>query len=97
MASFRESIDDLKEAGLADSEILKIMSDSVNGQTNFKTTLNKNKSGYQLPKIDKNINAATHSVRKSPNHLGKLPRVNLGKRGDPSRTFIQPNTFPFHC
>ena len=32
MANFRESIDALKEAGLADSEILEIMSESVDGQ-----------------------------------------------------------------
>ena len=32
MASFRESIDALKKAGLADSEILEFMSESVDGQ-----------------------------------------------------------------
>ena len=32
MASFRESIDALKEAGLADSDILEIISESVDGQ-----------------------------------------------------------------
>ena len=32
MASFRESINALKEAGLADLEILEIMSESVDGQ-----------------------------------------------------------------
>ena len=31
MANVRESIDALKEAGLADSEILEIMSESVDG------------------------------------------------------------------
>ena len=32
MANFWESIDALKEAGLADLEILEIMSESVDGQ-----------------------------------------------------------------
>ena len=32
MANFRESIDALKEAGLADSEILEIMFESVEGK-----------------------------------------------------------------
>ena len=37
MACFRGRIDALKEAGLADSDILEIMSDSVDGQMNTKT------------------------------------------------------------
>ena len=37
MAGFRVRIDALKEAGLADSDILEIMSDSVDGQMNTKT------------------------------------------------------------
>ena len=41
MASFRESIDALKEAGFADSEILEIMSESVDGQILIKKTLPK--------------------------------------------------------
>ena len=44
MASFRESIDALKEAGLADSEILEIMSESVDGQM-----LTKNLISIQNP------------------------------------------------
>ena len=32
MANFRESIDALKEVGLAHSEILEIMSESVDGE-----------------------------------------------------------------
>ena len=39
MASFRESIDALKEAGLADSEILEIMSESVDLQMLTKKNL----------------------------------------------------------
>ena len=58
MACFQESIDALKEAGLADSEILEIMSDSVDGQRNTK------KSGHELPTNDSNINAETPSARK---------------------------------
>ena len=37
MAGFRGSIDALKEAGLADSDILEIMSNSVDWQMNTKT------------------------------------------------------------
>ena len=37
MAGFRGRIDALKEGGLADSDILEIMSDSVDGQMNTKT------------------------------------------------------------
>ena len=62
MASFRESIDALKEAGLADSEILEIMSESVDGQMLTKNLISE--SGQELP--TKNIDATneTPSVRK---------------------------------
>ena len=43
MANLRESIDGLKEARLADSEILEIMFESVDGQM-LKKTLQKTKS-----------------------------------------------------
>ena len=49
MANFRERIDALKEAGLADSEILKIMSESVDGQMLTKTPSFIKKSGHELP------------------------------------------------
>ena len=39
MANFRESIDALNEAGLVDSEILEIMSESVDGQMLTKKNL----------------------------------------------------------
>ena len=43
MASFGESIEALKEAGLADSEIFEIMSESVDGEMLIKKSyLNKN-------------------------------------------------------
>ena len=41
------------------------MSDSVDGQINAKTLLNKIKSGHELPTNSNNINAETPSVRKS--------------------------------
>ena len=44
MANFRESIDALKEAGLANSEILEIMSESVDGQMLTKNLQKKTKS-----------------------------------------------------
>ena len=71
MASFRESIEALKEAGLANSETLEIMSDSVSEQmngslSNPKTKSNDslNKSGHKIPKEDRNINAGTFTNRK---------------------------------
>ena len=52
MASFRESIDALKEAGLTDSETLEIMSESVDGQTITKNLLPiKSPVKNFLPKI----------------------------------------------
>ena len=36
MANFRENIDALKETGLAGSQILEIMSESVDGQNAYK-------------------------------------------------------------
>ena len=69
MASFRESIEALKEAGLADSEILGIMSNSGDGQKNGSLSIpkilsNRNKSGHELPTNDNKINAETPLVRK---------------------------------
>lgn len=40
------------------------MSDSVDGQINAKTLLNKIKSGHELPTNNNNINAETSSVHK---------------------------------
>ena len=39
MVSFRESVEVLKEAGLADLEILEIMSNSVDGQINVSLSI----------------------------------------------------------
>ena len=63
MANFRESIDALKEAGVADSEILEIMSESVDGQMHAKKLLNNKDSGHELPKKISDTNAETPSVR----------------------------------
>ena len=64
IASFRKSIDALKEAGLADSEVLEIMPESVDGQMLTKKSYFNKKSGQELP--TKNIDATneTPSVRK---------------------------------
>ena len=61
MASFRESIDALKEAGLADSEILEIMSESVDGQMIKKKSSIK-ESGQELPSKNNDITNETPSV-----------------------------------
>ena len=64
MASFRESIDALKEAGLADSEILEIMSESVDGQMITKKTSSIKESGQELPYKSNDTTIETPSVRK---------------------------------
>ena len=58
MASFPESVDALKEAGLADLEILGIMSESIDGENFIKN------SRHELLTIDINLNAETPSIRK---------------------------------
>ena len=64
MASFRESIDALKEAGLADSEILEIMSESVGLQMLTKKTSFNNESGQELPTKNNDATNETPSVWK---------------------------------
>ena len=64
MANFRESIDALKEAGLADSEILEIMSESVDGQMLTKNSSFIKESGHELTTKNYNATAETDSVRK---------------------------------
>ena len=49
MVSFRESIDALKEGSLADSEILEIMFESVDGQMLTKNSSFIKESGHELP------------------------------------------------
>ena len=66
MASFRESVHALKEAGLADSEILEIMSESVDGENFIKN------SGHELPTSDINIIAETPSIRKRKATLNQI-------------------------
>ena len=61
MANFRESIDALKEAGLADSEILEIMSESVDVQMLTKNLQKNKESGHELSDM---INTETPSTRK---------------------------------
>ena len=64
MASFRESIDALKEVGLADSEILEIMSESVDGQMITKKSSSNKESGQELPSKNNDTTNETPSVRK---------------------------------
>ena len=65
MANFRESIDALKEAGLVDSEILEIISESVDGQTLTKNSSFIKESGHELPTKNNDATAETPSVCKS--------------------------------
>ena len=64
MASFQESIDALKEVGLADSEILEIMSESVDGQMITKKSSSSNESGQELSSKNNDTTNETPSVRK---------------------------------
>ena len=64
MANFRDSIDALKEAGLADSEILEIMSESVDWQMLTKNSSFIKESGAELPAKNSNATAETLLVRK---------------------------------
>ena len=67
MVSFRESIDALKEAGLANSEILEIMSKSVDGQMLIKKSSLNKVSGQklqELPSKNNNTTIDTPSVQK---------------------------------
>ena len=64
MANFRESIDALKEAGLADSEILEIMSESVDGQMLTKNSSFIKESGHELPTKNNDTTAEIPSVHK---------------------------------
>ena len=64
MANFRESIDALKKAGLADSEILEIMSESVDGQMLTKNSSFIKESGPELPAKKSNATAETPLVCK---------------------------------
>ena len=52
MASFSESIEALKEAGLADLEILEIMSDSIDGKINRFLSIPKTNSNNSLNNPD---------------------------------------------
>ena len=64
MANFRESINALKEAGLADSKILEIMSESVDGQMLAKNLLKNKESDHELPDKINVTNTETPSIRK---------------------------------
>ena len=64
MANFRESIDALKEAALADSEILEIMSKSVDGQMLAKNLLKNKESDHELPDKINVTNTETPTIRK---------------------------------
>ena len=64
MASFRESIDALKEAGLADSETLEIMSEAVDGQMITKKSSSNKEFGQELPSKNNDTTNETPSVRK---------------------------------
>ena len=76
MANFRESIDALKEAGLADLEILEIMSKSVNGQMLMKSSTFNKESVQELPSKNKVVTAETPSVQNERQILS-APKSNL--------------------
>ena len=65
MTNFRESIDALKEAGLADTEILEIMPESVDGQMLIKNLQKNKESDHELP--DKIITETPSTLKE--NHV----------------------------
>ena len=78
MDSFRESIDVLKEPGLADSEILEIMSDPLDGENKTKTThMNFQKLTAILTlRHSQSVKGrrVLSAQRNTPNQLGKSPQ-----------------------
>ena len=82
MANFRESIDALKEAGLAVLEILEIMSESVDGQMLTKNLQKIKESDYELP--DK-INSETPSTHKRKSCVLSTEKHAKSIRQDSSR------------
>ena len=64
MANFWESIDALKEFGLADSEILEIMFESTDGQMYAKNLLKNKESSHEFPEKISDTHAESPSVRK---------------------------------
>ena len=91
MASFRESVDALKDAGLADSKILEIMFESVHGENVIKN------SGHELPTYDINLIAETPSI-----HKRKATALNAEKhpksiRQDYPGIHWEREEVPFNC
>ena len=82
MANFRESINALKEARLAYSEILEIMSESVDGQMLTKNLQKIKESDQKLP--DK-INTETPSTRKRKSCVLSAERHTKSIRQDSPR------------
>ena len=107
MVYFRESIDALKEAGLAYSEILEIMSESVDGQVLTKNIQKIKESDHELPD---RVNTETPSTRKrkscvlsAEKHTKSIrqdsPRHNLEREDarlnfSPNRTASPPSISP---
>ena len=94
MANFQESIEALKEASLAYSEIPEIMSKSVDGQMHAKNLFYNKGSGHELPTKNSDTNAETLPVRKrkvdalstekqQKIHKTKLPKTKSRKRRSP--------------
>ena len=81
MASFRESIDALKEAGLADSEILEIMFESVDGQMITKKSSPNKDSGQELSsKHNDTTNETPTPLIEGPFLLSPLGQILLASR-----------------
>ena len=100
MASFRESIDALKEAGLADSEILEIMSESVDGQILIqKPSLNKvsGQELQELPTKNSNTTNDTPSVRKrKADTLSTEKQSKITRQGSPRHSIEREEVSSLH-
>ena len=96
MVNFRESIDALKEAGLADSEILEIMSESVDGQIPTKNNQENKMSGLELPDTPstrKRKSCVLSAEKHTKSATQDSPRHNSERERDhSSRFFFQQNS-----
>ena len=87
MASFRESIDALKEAGLANSEIFEIMSESVDGQMLTKKSSFHKESGQELPtKNNDSTNEIPSVWKRKADALSTEKQPKTIRQGSPSKS-----------
>ena len=79
-----------KEAGLADSEILGIMSESVDGQIQAKNLSKIKECSHELPKKNSDTNTETPSVReKKADALSTEKHLKSIRQGSPRQSLVR--------